>query len=76
MKRSDISEKEIIDACNMFRESNNKDTRILKETRNTPDITLSNKYSAKIILAKMQQMVDKGILAYGVSLRTAWVKNY
>lgn len=66
IKRSDISEQEIIDACNKFHSHQ-------FGTRPTPDISLAHKYPPKLILAKMQQMSSKGILDYGVSLRTAWV---
>jgi hypothetical protein len=38
----------------------------------TPDESLAHKYPAKVILAKMEQMVRRGLLDYGVSLRTAW----
>ena len=79
MKRSDISEEEIITACNIFKASNkvkiNKEGHeiVLQKVLNTPDITLSEKYPVKVILAKMRQMVEQGKLDYGVSLRTAWV---
>lgn len=39
-----------------------------------PDIALAHKYPVKVIMAKMQKLVDRGILNYGVSLRTAWVE--
>ncbi len=39
----------------------------------TPDKALAHKYPVKVILAKMQQMVRRGLLDYGVSLQTAWV---
>lgn len=58
-----ISEQEIIDACRAYR---NKVTA-------TPDISLDHKYPVKLIMMKMRKMVDKGILNYGTSLRTAWV---
>ena len=61
-----ILEQEIIDACNAF---HNKLTNL------TPDESLANKYPVAVIMAKMQKMSDKGILNYGVSLRTAWVEN-
>jgi hypothetical protein len=64
-KRSDVPEREIIDACNAFHNG----------TGPTPDVALAHKYPVKVILAKMDQMSDKGILNYGVSLRTSWVEN-
>ena len=30
----------------------------------------------KVVLTKMKKMVEQGKLDYGVSLRTAWRKNY
>ena len=63
VKCSDISEQEILEACREFH---------AKETRLTPDVALCHKYPVKVILAKMQKMVDKGLLEYGVSLRTSW----
>ena len=30
----------------------------------------------KVVLRKMEKMVDQGKLEYGVSLRTAWIKDY
>lgn len=66
MKRSDIPRQEIVDACNAFH----------KQNADTPDKTLARKYPAKVILARMSQMVDEGILNYGVSLRTSWVQEW
>jgi hypothetical protein len=63
MKRSDVCDQDIIDACNAFHSG----------IAETPDIALSTKYPKKLILSKMEQMVEKGILNYVVSLRTAWV---
>lgn len=65
MTRKDIPVKEIIEACNNFH----------KRNQPTPEISLASKYPPKLILSKMSQLVDKGILEYGVSLRTAWVAN-
>lgn len=39
----------------------------------TPDEALAHKYPVKVILAKMAKLVNRGVLNYGVSLRTAWV---
>jgi len=64
LKRSDIPEADIVEACNRFHAG-------LAET---PEKALANKYPPKLVLAKMEQLVQKGILDYGVSLRTAWVK--
>lgn len=66
MKCSDIPEVEIVEACRAFHR---------QETTQTPDEALAHKYPVKVIMAKMQKMSDKGILNYGVSLRTAWVEE-
>lgn len=63
MKRSDIPDDEIIEACRAFRR---------REAR-TPEEALAHKYPPKLILAKMRHLVYRGVLDYGVSLRTAWV---
>ena len=63
MKTSDISDEVILDAVRRY--------HISKGTGPTPDVSLP--YPQKLILSKMQKMVNKGILDYGVSLRTAWV---
>ena len=64
-KTSDIPNSEIIEAVRLFHAGKGE----------TPDIALAHKYPAKLILAKMQKMVDKGLLNYGVSLRTAWINS-
>jgi hypothetical protein len=63
-KTSDIPDAEILDACRAF-----------KAGGPTPDVALAHKYPVKVILAKMQKLVDRGWLDYGVSLRTAWVEE-
>jgi hypothetical protein len=66
MKRSDILDVEIIEACRRFH----------ARAADTPEIALGNKYPAKVILAKMEQMCSRGLIEYGVSLRTAWPKDF
>lgn len=61
-----ISEQEIIAACNMYHAG-------LAET---PERALAHKYPSNVILHKMRKMNDRGILDYGVSLRTSWVVDY
>lgn len=39
----------------------------------TPDKALSKKYSQEAINAKMEELDHRGLLDYGVSLRTAWL---
>ena len=63
MKRSDVLEQVILDACRAFHE----------RRAETPDVALAKDYPPKLILARMQQLVGQGKLDYGVSLRTAWV---
>jgi hypothetical protein len=65
MKCSDIPDDEIIAACNAFHAGSGK----------TPDEALAHKYPVKVILAKMDKLVKRGLLDYGVSLRTAWVEK-
>ncbi len=62
-KRSDIADAEIIAACRAFHAGNAA----------TPEAALASKYPPKVILAKMQQLLNRGVLECGVSLRTAWV---
>lgn len=58
--------REIIDACIAW--------TLTRPFGPTPDMSLAHKYPVKVILKKMQKMVDAGILECGVSLRTAYVK--
>jgi hypothetical protein len=69
-----ITDQEIIDACNAWRYSARAGVS-QQPSIGTPDVTLAHKYPVKVIMAKMQKMVDAGILECGVSLRTAWVKE-
>jgi hypothetical protein len=66
MKRSDISDAEILEACKAFHNGEAK----------APDESLAHKYPPKLILCKMERMVERGLLEYGVSLRTAWSAEY
>lgn len=63
LKRSDISDEEIIEACRAFKAGRAP----------TPDVALAHKYPVKLIMAKMRHMESRRILECGVSLRTAWV---
>lgn len=65
LKRGDIPDAEVLEACRAFH----------RGEADTPDVALSHKYPAKLVLAKMQHMVDRGLLNCGVSLRTAWVEG-
>ncbi len=62
MKASDITEDEVLLACDAF--------HLSRRGTRPPDETLP--YPRRVILAKMEKMVKKGLLDYGVSLRTAW----
>jgi hypothetical protein len=42
---------------------------------NTPDKVLANKYSQQEIYAKMEELEHRGLIEYGVSLRTAWTSD-
>lgn len=61
-KRADISDEEILEACRLFHAG----------LAPTPDEALADKYPVKVIMAKMAQLCRKGLIDYGVSLRTAW----
>lgn len=65
VKRSDISDAEMIEAVRQYQRS--------PLTNPFPTDTLAAKYPRKVVEAKMEHLVDRGILNYGVSLRTAWV---
>jgi hypothetical protein len=63
VKCSDIPDAEIIEAVRAFQ----------RGEADTPDAALAGKYPPNVVLAKMQKLSDRGVLDYGVSLRTAWV---
>lgn len=63
IQAKDIPDQEIFSAVNRFH--NNAGP--------PPEIALADKYPPKVVLAKVQKMVDRGALDYDVSLRTAWV---
>lgn len=66
VKRADVSELALLQACEWFH------TGVYELT---PDETLAGSYPAKVILARMQQLADRGLLEIGVSLRTAWLSD-
>lgn len=59
----DIPDQVIIEACNActYRDAP------------FPDVALAAMYPRKVILRKMEQMIRRGILEYGVSLRSSYV---
>jgi len=61
----DLSDEQIYKAIKQAKLSNSK----------FPYDFLPN-YPVKVVLNKMQKMVDQGKIDYGVSLRTAWIKDY
>jgi hypothetical protein len=63
MKTSDITDEEILNAIREYGVGRAP----------TPDIALAHKYPVKVIMSKMRKLSDKGVLDYGVSLRTAWI---
>jgi hypothetical protein len=65
VKRGDVPREEVLAACRAFHEGKGE----------TPERALAAKYPPKVVLARMEQMVAEGLLEYGVSLRTAWVKT-
>jgi len=82
MQCKDVSEQEIIDACNQYAQEVNiwlLDNPTAKPRPKDPVTFLVDKYPdfsgqpENVILTKMEKMADKGILEYGVSVRYAWV---
>jgi hypothetical protein len=67
----DIPDEVILKACDDFFAAMRGDARIAQ----TPDEALADRWPPKLILAKMESMVRRGLLEYGVSLRTAWRKE-
>ena len=65
IKRSDIPEAEIVEACRAYH----------RHEAPSPDKALAHKYPVKVIFAKMDQMEGLGLLNFGGSLRTAWVEE-
>jgi hypothetical protein len=61
----DIPDAEILDAVRAFHSGGGP----------TPEVALAAKYPPKLVLAKMQRLVDRGVLNYGVSLHGAWIEN-
>jgi hypothetical protein len=68
MKRSDIPDEEILAA---IREGK-RELHALRPYK-TPEEMLAHKYPPKLILSKMERMIEKGILECGISVRTAWI---
>lgn len=67
-KRSDITDEEIIAVIRAQKTLPLLDRRF-------PEQVLADKYPPKVVLAKMEDMVNRGILEYGVSLHSSWVKE-
>ena len=63
MHRRDIPDKLILFACQQYH----------RGVAPTPEIALNGLYPAKLILSKMERLVEQDMIEYGVSLRTAWV---
>lgn len=67
-QRSDISDEEIIAVIRAQKALPLLDQRF-------PEQVLADKYPPKVVLSKMEDMVDRGILEYGVTLHSSWVKE-
>lgn len=67
IKRKDIPTKSVLIACHEFH----------KNKEDAPWRQLVKKFNApeKVVYAAMERDYDKGLLEYGVSLRTAWVTD-
>jgi hypothetical protein len=69
-KRSDITDEEMLEAVRAFwREADAGNVAGAQ----TPDVSLAHKYPVKVIMAKLDHLSDRGVIDYGVSLRTAWI---
>ncbi len=68
MKCADISDEKVLAAVRAYWSEGGP-------TFNEPPV-VTLPYPRKVILAKMRQMVKRGILDYGVSLESAWVVDY
>jgi hypothetical protein len=71
MKRSDIPEIEVLTACAAFHSGGS----VGAISSLSPGEVLAKRYPEKVVAARMQQLVDMGLLEYGVSLRTAWLSD-
>lgn len=63
MKRSDISDLEALDACWGYGEP---------DLEKHPFADLAERFPAKVVEAKLEQLCDRGLLDYGVSLSFPW----
>lgn len=61
--RHDVPVVEVLRACQRFHAG-------LGET---PDKVLADRFPLKVIMARMDQLCDRGFIDYGVSLRTAFL---
>jgi hypothetical protein len=69
IKRSDIPNTDILNACmECHQEWHNGNYGYP-----SPELLLADKYPPKVSLAKMEQLIGKGYLEYGISIRTSWV---
>lgn len=66
---ADIPDRVLLEAVRAFHDR----TRGRSEMR-TPDEALADRWPAKVVLAKMRKLADKGYIDCGVSLRTAWLE--
>jgi phosphoheptose isomerase len=71
MKRSDITDAAIVQACLDFHAFK---FTVVGLPAEAPDIALGTSTGApsKVVMAAMERAYDRGLIAVGVSLRTAW----
>ena len=63
MKRADISDREALEACNPWGGGDTFGSALAK---------LSEKYPAKVAQAKLEQLSDRDLIDYGVSIGYPW----
>lgn len=66
-KCSDIPDRLILELCHEFHDGSHANP--------TPDEALSRLFPAKVVLAKMGKLQDRGLIEVGVSLRTGWLTD-
>lgn len=74
----DISDEEVITTVKNYWDEVKPGTHLFDPTFIYPTSilnTLSSKYPEKVVLRKLEQMVHRNILEYGVSLRNPWLVN-
>lgn len=70
LQTKDLSERDVLDAIVRRAES-----RARGEQLGFPDQLLADRFPVKIIMAKLDKLDRRGVLDYGVSLRSAWIED-